>query len=632
MFALVGLCCWSATVTPVSASAPGHNQELVFLNARIALREQREADVLKLWLLRNVLLQRGEHSAYDREFRSVVWAALGVLGYCQDGLGHDDDGAGLWPLALHNYLLQAMGRDVQEQAPPWDAFQAPRQQRFVSLKDVLSAEELRSVTFHRSGCLQPLLALTAGGEPRWLDVKDRLSVGLLMYELLARSRASMVRHKVRNIALVEARMFDLNVALVEMQLDRSRREATLLTQLARSVGVSEAAARDLGSSIARLPSGTSQSELLQEALTWPAQAWLDLARDRRLALFGQVQQIPHDQQREHALILSVIDELGAAKQGAELASWIGLLAAPDLALTRSVIDGDRGQMLLGLDSTTGFRERAVIALHRGVVFLERGARDEALRSFAFALAHAEESRAEDTTRALARRWLSYVVSQYDSSASVIDTLKAMVPRRELNQIVEDLVWRATLRADSSSFERLAASVVRGGSLDARIVRLRPLSRGRLGEWATLLRAEAKEEPYAVLAVLLALVGQIEKESLEVRREHIATLKLMVEVVQPLISADPAATSLTRRADALIDRVQAILDGLGQLLQDEREREMSPRHDAYAGSVRLAPADSLPWPFTAAVVRAPSAFLPLKLLPIEWRDDEGALVFGWRVTE
>ena len=38
------------------------------------------------------------------------------------------------------------------------------------------------------------------------------------------------------------------------------------------------------------------------------------------------------------------------------------------------------------------------------------------------------------------------------------------------------------------------------------------------------------------------------------------------------------------------------------------------------------------PFAAAQLEAPSPFVPLILLPVEWRDDKGALVFGWKLTE
>jgi hypothetical protein len=60
--------------------------------------------------------------------------------------------------------------------------------------------------------------------------------------------------------------------------------------------------------------------------------------------------------------------------------------------------------------------------------------------------------------------------------------------------------------------------------------------------------------------------------------------------------------------------------------------LAPSSEVYAGSVRLAPSDPLPWPFHAPAVEAPSIFTPLDLSPVEWLDRSGALVFGWRIGE
>jgi hypothetical protein len=215
-----------------------------------------------------------------------------------------------------------------------------------------------------------------------------------------------------------------------------------------------------------------------------------------------------------------------------------------------------------------------------------------------------------------------------------------VPRRDYNEVVEGLAWRAAVRADAVSFERAAAGVRAGGALDARLEELRPLAHGRAGEMATLLQKRAHEAPHAVLSFIGILLDQIEKEDADVRRAHIATLQLLLDVVQPLLSSERNARSQSGKATAAIERIQAILDGLGQLelLDNATARAMAPSREPYAGSVRLAPADALPWPFEAPSVETPSAFIPLLLQPIEWRDrtaaaaGAGPLVFGWRVTE
>mgnify|MGYP007063845587 CR=1 FL=1 len=117
------------------------DQSLVYYNARMALRDGRPREAVKLWLLRNAIeSERGEVSGHDADFRSVTWAALGTLGLCQDGFSKDEEGAGIWPLAAHNWVVKNMRR----QAPglggsPFVAFEVGRQQRDVSVRDVLDA-------------------------------------------------------------------------------------------------------------------------------------------------------------------------------------------------------------------------------------------------------------------------------------------------------------------------------------------------------------------------------------------------------------------------------------------------------------------------------------------------------------
>ena len=93
----------------VLAAAEPSDQTVVFYNARMALREGKPGEVLKLWLLRNGIADQGRHlGKHDEEFRSVVWAALGQLGICQDGYPKDDEGgAALWPISVHNWVLYA---------------------------------------------------------------------------------------------------------------------------------------------------------------------------------------------------------------------------------------------------------------------------------------------------------------------------------------------------------------------------------------------------------------------------------------------------------------------------------------------------------------------------------------------
>ena len=61
---------------------------------------------------------------------------------------------------------------------------------------------------------------------------------------------------------------------------------------------------------------------------------------------------------------------------------------------------------------------------------------------------------------------------------------------------------------------------------------------------------------------------------------------------------------------------------------DRARAISAERDVFAGNVRLAPSDPLPWPFTPEKVSSPSVFLPIQLTPVEWPAEDGGWVFGW----
>ena len=443
------------------------------------------------------------------------------------------------------------------------------------------------------------------------------------------------REKVRNLPVVEARIFDLDLMLSDLEARKARQNARNLAQQARVAGVSAAGAAELRSRLETFPEDSPQAVFLRRSLTWTSREWLALSRERRLFLFARAQPLSKDPAALQKLMLEIIDELIRRKDGKELEAWIGFVGASDsVELRGALTSGERGKSLLELDASTGFRERSVVALHRGVGFLEAGEQQESLRSFAYAMQQAESSREAAVTLGLARRWLSYVLSRYETNDEVVATLKALVPRQEYNQVIEDLVWRAALRADARSFERIDRSARRGGSFDATIERLRPLSQGKPGEMATRLRDALREEPSSVLRFVRQLLENIEAEDADVRRANVPMLKHVLEMLRPLGVESTTAKSQSRTAGELMERTQSILDGLSHLDDSVsgNARALSPTRSTFAGSIRLAPVDPLPWPFRPPEPEAPSVFTPIVLQPVEWRDAKGALVFGWRLTE
>jgi hypothetical protein len=613
------------------ARAPGL-QAQVFFNARLALRDGKPADVLKLWLLRNALVEQGQAPTHDPSFLSALWAALGSLGLCQDGIPTDAKGAGLWPLALHNWALHAAAGRVNEAPSPFESFDVGAQLRLVSLHDVLSAEELNSVSFFPTDCLRASLATLAldGTVPG--NLSDRFEEGLLLRKLLAHSLTTLAREQVQGVTTIEARIFDLDLALAELEQRRSRREGVDVEQQARGVGLSAAGAKALGARVAKWPEDSARARFLRRALTWRADEWLQLKRARREFLFSLARPYSKDPPALRRLILEVVDRLIDRRQGDEVEWWLATLEEVGVESHEVLTSGERGKRLLELDPESGFHERATISLQRGVSALQAGERLEALRAFAFAMGHADESRAASATLGLARRWLSFLLAQYETNDELVATLRALVAKPEFNAIVEGLLWRAALKADAESFERLTRVVHRGGSLDDRVARLRLLAHGDPGALVTGLRDALVDEPSHTLRFCLQLLEHLEAEDATVRLANAPMLRLLVRVLDGFGQTAGSAKAQLALAETVVQRSHGVLDALGAFAPPEPARTSSPRLETFAGNVRLAPVDALPWPFAAAEPEAPSAFEPIALVPVEWRGPGGALIFGWRITE
>ena len=621
----------SAPALPQGNALPEQTQ--VFYNARLALRDHKPADVLRLWLLRNSMEQRGVASPLDAEFRSVVWAAMGDLGLCPDGFPHDDRGAQLWAVALHNQVIVSAARGERQDPPaPFAAFEVGRQQRFISLQDVLDDSELRAATFFPTACNQPDATLGARPAARG-EMSERLRFGSVLRSLLGLALHAIERDKVTSVAAIETRLFDLNLELARLQTVQARLTAITAAQNAAAKGASPAAARDVRARAQEWTPSSQEEAFLRRALEWQVDEWLTLSQERRLALFARARKFAKSAESRDALALQLIDALIERKAGAEVEAWISLFEAEPARRTM-LVDGERGKRLLELDPSTGFRERGPIALARGMLLLERGERREALRSFAAALQSSGDSREQAATASLGRRWLSYVLGSFETNDEILATLKALVPPLEYNAVIEDLVWKAALRADAASFERLAESARRGGAFDGRVALLRPLSQGNAGALADELFHDATQEPHAALRFVNQLLEHVEGEELDVRRALTPLLRALGKALDALDAEPLLSKTQQRRASELAERNQAILTGLG-LLEDSnasRARALSPGQAAFAGNVRLAPADPAPWPFPLLDPVTPSPFRPLLLEPLEWRDAGGALVYGWRIRD
>lgn len=622
------------TGAPSASLAAVSDSTAVYYNARLALREGKTAEAARLWLLRNAIADKtGRISPHDADFHSVTWAALGALGICQDGLAEDDEGAGLWPLALHNYVVRTMGRRAAgRRARPFDAFDVGRQARYVSIQDVLGARELSVVQLSRGRCLRPRLALIAAGETLTAKLSDRQVVARLLRDLLTRAQSSLDGDRVRGRSVIAARLFDLDLQLTALAAREARNAARASGQKGRQLGLTEKSvtAQREESPATTLDPNSEAAAILRACVAWPAREWMNLSPDRRLYLYGAARSYTGD--TLHALGLDIIDLHIEAGDGAGVTRWIGQIAPGegDLQLREAVWSGERGLRLLAFDPASGFDDRAVIALHRGVDQLSRGDLQGSLRSMAFARQYASDSQSARELEGLSLRWLGYVAARFEITEELLVTLAELVPRRDYSLILEDLMWSAAFHSDARSFETGMSNQRGRGALERRLAWLRPLAGGDLRNFTAQVQRGLTESQGETLRFLDQLVARLELEDADVRTAQLPTLRALRRLLEPLAAMDAGRTG--RVTTALIEKTLAIEEGVAGIPADssarDRARALSPDAEIYAGSVRLAPADPLPWPFRTVDTAAPSVFTPLDLLPEEWRDADGAWVFGW----
>jgi len=626
---------------PVVDSLPP--QMLVYLNARLSLRDDKPKDVVRWWLLHNALTSRGDAvTAQESDFRSLMWVALADIGLCHDGMRADDDkrGVGLWPLALHNWLNKGSAR---QPAPPqpraFTSFSSGMQQRLFGVHHVLSKDELRRLRFFRRDCRRPYMALAELQTPHWLDLDDRLSRGIMMRDLIEKSKTTLDVKRVRGLALLETRLFDLDLALVKLAKMKARRESGTWAQVARATGVSESAItlqRDVRLASIR----TAQlSAFLQRSMLWPVGEWRSLSLHRQIALYRQALELHAGDalfdRRARATLLENIDAALDDDDGEALTLWLGF-AAPDPAtgvsdLTEAIAQGKRGERLLQLTVDNGFREQAPLALRRGTYALRDGRNLDAMRLFASAMHKADDSRVGELTHNLAKRWFAYVLAQHEASDEVLHIVSAFSSSTDKNDLLEVLLWRAAFHVDGKSFEKVVGHIRPGSALDTRVRLLRHLAMGKPDVMGRVLQREYAKRPNGMTQFWRRLTSELSTEPLDVRMKNRPTLEVGQQLLLDVRSK--ARRGLQKRIDAERTRMQALLDSL-QAYDDSAEgkaRAAAPAAESFAGAVRLAPADPMPWPFPVSQVQAPSPFSPLVLTPEEWIHD-GKRVFGWHIHE
>jgi hypothetical protein len=610
--------------------------ERLLTEARRALAAHEPKTVLHLWLLERAMAPL-QNEPQEPAFRSALWVALSETGVCPDGLREDDDGDGLWPLAMHNWLVRRARRSGEVALPSaWSTFPARLQTRPISLFDTLSLEELRTARLAPGPCFADRWVSLRLPTLQWLELEDRLSLGLALHDLLSLAERTARPSQLRGLFLLSARRFDLDLALMRLARDRARTDTSVAANLLRSTGLAAdrlvywQQQRDR-----RFATGSEAGLWTAAAQLGPA-AWLDLPDERRARLFLDARETLRAAGVEQAIVLGVLHGLIARRAGLEVQRWLGAVEAlPTRQNVQSrLMTGDVGTRLLSLAVADGFYETSVVALHRGVDAVQRGDSLGALRLFALGLSHVDESSIARPLHDLTLRWFSFVVGSYESTPEVLAVVERFVPQSDRSAVLESILWRAAFRVDATSFDRAFALLPPGArALRSTMNLLRPLAHGNVDAAFDAVDDAAVERPRAMLDLLSRLYERLAEESTTLRADNEAVLDRVARALGKLSSATTSASRLSA-VERLQGRIEAMLAGIGRWREDvaARARANEPSFETDAGSLRLAPADAMPWPFQMTEPRVADPFSPIAIVPMHWLGADGSVVEGWRLGE
>lgn len=608
----------------------------VWTEARRSLAARDPTSALQLWLLHRAMPWDGTFT-HEENFLSTVWVAAGDSGVCPEGLPDDVDGARLWPIAMHNWIVRRARRGPPQDLPPtWATFPVHLQTRPISLFDTLSLEELRTARLVVGPCEAHRFVQLRLPTLHWLDLDDRLSVGLVLHDLLTLAESITDPALVRGKPLLAARRLDLDAAMTRIARDRARAEVNLAASILRSTSLApEQLVTWQQERGVQFATGT-RARFWQTTSSWPASSWLDLPDDRRAGLFLDARETLRAAGVEEAIALGVLDGLVERRAGVEVQRWLGVVdRLPDAAATRTrLMTGDVGTRLMSLSVAEGFREHGVVALHRGVERVQAGESLAALRLFADALTHVDESSVGGPLHDLTLRWFSFVVGSYEATPEVLEVVERFVPPADHAVVLEAVLWRALFRGDVASYERAFSLLPRGARVQrAMFTIVRPIVRSDVDGAFAAFDAALVERPRATLDLAARLLDRLSDEPATLRARHEPTLQRLLETLE-----HAAATTETRArrasADRLAARAQSMLEGVGTWRHEvtARARAHDPDYETDAGALRLAPADPLPWPFAIVAPRPVDPFSPIAVVPVRWRGPTGDVVDGWSLRE
>ena len=608
-------------------------QDDVHANARLALRDDYPDETLKLWFLQNSLESTSQEAGpYGDDFHSLAWTALSRLGICAEGLAKDSKGAGIWPVAQHNLMLKMLRKPpLTSRLTPFDAFQLGYQQRFVGIYDVLNRDEIAALRFRSNFCLTPYLEKAEIWDFPWSDNDLRVTRAIVLKRLLQDALTTTANPKVRGQAVLSARIFDLNLYLID-QVERERRRArSEQARAGKTAQFSPKAVRDMTHPRERAFIGAEreQEEILEQSSKWQTAEWLQIEPERRLYLFMRTAEFHQNSMNLDKLLLELIDVFIARKDGQSLNHWLGVYhELSDGDRRREIWSGQRGQQILQLGPEEGFQEQAVIHLHQGIHAIQTGDYLAGFKAFAESIAVADTSTHPDKVRNLALRWIAHTAGQFTLDKTLLSILEKSLPKLERIEILESLLWQAAWSGDEAAFKLGEKQLARRRAATERMATIRPLASGDIKMLIRNLKQVSAQRPSAAIKIVEVLLQTFERQTLERRRAHRTTLTALNRYLDWLIGKQDQR-SFERRLTRLEDQLDSISLGLDNLSDSDRVlQETSPYSTTFIGSVKLAPTDTPPWPFRVPSIKRPNPFSPIQLTPVEWRSKENELVMGW----
>jgi len=614
---------------------PNELQSKIHANARIALQNNAPEETIQLWFLRNAVESSTDAlSIHDSDFHSLLWTSLSSLGLCTDGLARDQNGAGIWPVATHNLMLKLLRKPSgRAQGDPFRSFKFGHQQRAVSIYDVLNSEELRALKLRSGFCLGPHLLRAQVRDFPWSSNDDRIIRAIILKRLLRRALSTTANSKVRGQAELKARIFDLNLYLMDQQEKVRRRQRRATAQQGRAANFSNTALEDIKEPLNRTFEGAEleQEYILGTSVDWSTAEWLQIEDERRLFLFLQSAIFHENSDELIKRATELIDVFIERQDGTSLTQWIGVFDHLTKGKSRQELwDGARGRRIAQLTRSEGFNDRSVFQLHQGIAAVQEGNFIKGFSSFADAIASSTDSSAVDEVRALSLRWLNHTAEHFTLDTTLLNLIESALPKVERTKVLENLMWQAAWYGDREAYQLGLSRIQKRRASTERMVLIEPISRGDSKGLVVNLKRLASKRPSAALRLITKIVSQFERLDLERRTVHLSTLdalELSTDWIRRQSDQDKSPKRITR----LFERMDAIRMGLQELEGQARaNHEATPDSQTFIGAIKLAPADERPWPFNKPDVRRPNPFSPVKLRPREWRDVHGNRVMGWMI--